>query len=836
MRSDCIDAVTRAAGRALTAPEIRNIEGRILNAVRLNAREDRVTTAAQSPGERLQAAAERVAKDLQSEAERGARNVARQIIAHDRNQQFIDTYGPRVGGAMNAVRRLLADNLDGKGNVRSLEQRRNGIARYYNGKIEPVVRATQQYLGFWTNKAAVRDVLRELYGQDSGNPAARAAAKAWSDNVAEPLRQQFNAAGGAVRKLRNWAIPQSHSQFKVARAGLDAWTADVLPRLDREAYVNADGSLMNDAQVTEVLKHSYDSISTDGANQIQPGVRQGAGAIKNRGQDERVLHFADADAYMDYQAKYGERSLLETMTGHIQGMAKQIATLETFGPNGEAGFQQLRDAAFQADKLARRTESDKLDGQLATLDTQFMLSSGKMGPMGNPKLAHRFDVAKMMMVLPKLGSATLSAITDGANMRAVARAWNIPAFRMWQASLKAWGSADFRQMMRAQGVGVEAVTHAISRYGEETFGHGMPSAVANTLFRVSGLNFLDNVRRTGAGAMLMAKLGDLVSAHETLDSMSPHDRALLESRGITGSTWNIWRRAELHDGMLIPDAISRIDGLSAGARRDALQHLVGTVFMDEGTVVPMMKDWARGSTQSVLGAAKRGTWGGELVNSILQFKSFPIAMMSNHWQRLQSMPTPAGKALYAAELIASTTILGALSVQLKSLASGNNPQDMTDPKFAARAWIQGGSTGLLGDIVGNPIISPYKEHLTDMLGPVVSTASELYDIGRAGKEAITDPTKRNQFGDAVVRTGKQLTPFANLWYTKQVTDHLIFQRLQDYYSPGYAQRSMDRGKKNFGTTPWWKPSTAAAPSQLLTGKGVTSPQQPDLTSALGKRP
>ena len=128
MRSDCIDAVTRAAGRALTAPELRNIEGRLTAAARQNIREDRTTAATQTPAQRLQSAAQRVAKELQAEAARNARNVAAQIIAHDRNQTFINTYGPKVGGAINAVRRLLADNLDGKGNVRSLEQRRNGIA------------------------------------------------------------------------------------------------------------------------------------------------------------------------------------------------------------------------------------------------------------------------------------------------------------------------------------------------------------------------------------------------------------------------------------------------------------------------------------------------------------------------------------------------------------------------------------------------------------------------------------------------------------------------------------------------------------------------------------
>ena len=224
----------------------------------------------------------------------------------------------------------------------------------------------------------------------------------------------------------------------------------------------------------------------------------------------------------------------------------------------------------------------------------------------------------------------------------------------------------------------------------------------------------------------------------------------------------------------------------------------------------MMKDWARGDVNHTLGAAKRGTWGGELVNSILQFKSFPISMMYNHWQRLQSMPTPAGKALYAVELAATATIMGALSVQMKSIASGQNPQNMTDPKFAARAFIQGGATGILGDLIGNAIVSPYREKLTDMLGPTVGTATSIFDIAHSAIDASKDQSKRDKLGDDVVRFGKGMTPFANLWYTKAAIDHLFFQRLQDYYSPGYGARSTERAKTNFGTTPWWKPSTVSA--------------------------
>ncbi len=65
---------------------------------------------------------------------------------------------------------------------------------------------------------------------------------------------------------------------------------------------------------------------------------------------------------------------------------------------------------------------------------------------------------------------------------------------------------------------------------------------------------------------------------------------------------------------------------------------------------------------------------------------------------------------------------------------------------------------------------------------------------------------------------------------------MIFQRLQDYYSPGYAQRMQQRVQTFYNSGQWWKPSTAASPQQVLTSmQGVTSPQAPNLKSAVGKQ-
>ena len=81
------------------------------------------------------------------------------------------------------------------------------------------------------------------------------------------------------------------------------------------------------------------------------------------------------------------------------------------------------------------------------------------------------------------------------------------------------------------------------------------------------------------------------------------------------------------------------------------------------------------------------------------------------------------------------------------------------------------------------------------------------------------------------------TPGASLFYIKATLDHFIFQRLQDFYSPGYAGRMQERVQKFYGSGQWWAPSTAASPAEILSGsgRGITTPQQPNLSTALGSQ-
>lgn len=65
--------------------------------------------------------------------------------------------------------------------------------------------------------------------------------------------------------------------------------------------------------------------------------------------------------------------------------------------------------------------------------------------------------------------------------------------------------------------------------------------------------------------------------------------------------------------------------------------------------------------------------------------------------------------------------------------------------------------------------------------------------------------KSEQTGGDLVKLGKGLMPGANLWYLKAALDHMIFNQMQEYFSPGYLRKMEQRSKKEFNQTYWWRP-------------------------------
>ncbi|HFI5338026.1 TPA: hypothetical protein ACGQTI_000272 [Klebsiella pneumoniae] len=818
MRQECINAVQQAASRRLTQQEIKNIEDRIYRNMRQLARNDPASWRAMTDAERLRRAGQLAANELTNEAALKKRRVALTIAARQRLDAFIKTYHGK-DGKLEALNRTIAFHADGKSNFLSVESRGKATRNYALSQIQEAFEAVDpRFFHLFEDEASVRDLVYEMRGQDTGNVRAKKGAKAWA-GVTELLRQRFNDAGGDIGYLENWGIPQHHSMEKVGRVPQDKWVSDVIGKLDRKYYIKDDGQLMSDAELKTFLGEAYNTIATGGLNKLSDTGMRISGARSNRGNASRQIHFKDADSYLEYQREYGDRSLWEVMVGHLEGISKDIALVETYGPNPDHVFRSILDEVTAEQATANPERTGRIKRLANSTENLYNFIAGKTQPIANPHIARWSDNIRNWMVASRLGSALLASFSDLGTMYMSAKVANIPMNRLFMNQLEAMNPANRTELARARraGLAMESLLGSVNRWAMDNMGPSVSRWAATAVMRASGLTAWTDAHKRAYGVTMMGSLGEVVSRAPDLRSLDDSDFRILKSKGITEQDFSVWKLAQQEDWgngnttMLTPESIMRIPdaavmhlGLPERVRFEAMRRLLAAVSeeVDMAVITP-------GAREQLLtgGGLQRGTWKGELTRSVFLFKSFPISVVLRHWTRAMGMPSAGGRAAYIAAFLASTTMLGALSQQLNDLASGRNPREMTGKdagKFWLGALLKGGGLGLYGDF----LLSDHTRYgggaLASMLGPVAGLVDDVVKLAQ-GIPLNAVEGKPEQTGGDLVKLGKGLIPGANLWYAKAALDHMIFNQLQEYFSPGYLRKMEQRSKKEFNQTYWWRP-------------------------------
>jgi len=260
-------------------------------------------------------------------------------------------------------------------------------------------------------KMRLDNFVKELFGEDTGDEAARDMARMWHE-VSEILRQQFNAAGGSIGKLEKWGLPQHHDQAALIAIGRDAWVQEIFPLLDRDAMKHPlTGRKMTEAELRESLAFIWENVTTNGWLDKEPSGNAGRGAMFRRHADHRFLIFKDADSWLKYQKKFGEADPFAAMMGHVNTMTKDIAAMQILGPNPDAMFRYLKQmvekrAAMKGtgDRI-RAEQMAKLREATGTLDRSTQESVAEMQDRID-KIVADLDKARRANGKPKKGAKT----------------------------------------------------------------------------------------------------------------------------------------------------------------------------------------------------------------------------------------------------------------------------------------------------------------------------------------------------------------------------------------------------------------------------------------------
>lgn len=846
MRPECIKAVTQAIGRPLNQQEIQGIENRVRRNMKQLAQTD-TTWQSKSAADRLNEAAAKSAKDLVAEADLKKKRVALTILAHDRIDSYMKRFPERP---LEGLDRMLAFSSDGKSGIQSIESATRAIRDDSVSRMLDVIDQTKgKFLGLLQDEAGNLALVRELHGEDSGNATAKTAAKQFKD-TAEQLRQRFNRAGGDVGFLDDWSMPRDHSQVKVAKDQAK-WVADHVQWANRGKYLKEDGTPMNDAELTDFLNHAWVTLATGGTNKLEPGQAAGNGMRANRGSESRQIHYKDAESFIAAQKSYGDRNLLELLIGHIDRASRDIALVETLGPNPSNQMRYFLDAGQKATDEARPTDSVKTAKQRRKVEHLFEEVAGTREPPVSAALANGFDTYRALNVASRLGSAVLTSVTDQGTLGLTASMNGMPVMKVFANEIRMLNptSAADRRLAQRAGLGLNQLIGSLNRFGADGLGTNEQIAgriakfsqtAASKVMQASGLNALTAGSQRAFGATMLDTIGDMSRRHQSLAAMDAADSKRLIGQGVTETDWSVWRLAQpedwrgVGDTVLTANSIYRIPNadlvplaqqLKTTPQRlkdQAATKLLGTV-LDE-TNMAIIEPGSREKAM-MHGGVERGTMKGELVRSFWQFKSFSIGMIMRHGARGMAQEG-WGKAGYLAALVASTTVLGGMAIQLGEIAAGRDPKDITDDKkwgvpglrFGLASFLKGGAMGLYGDFLFSDTSQGGGSPLAALGGPIAGDIESIFKL----KDNAADG-EVNQTGGKLVRLAKSHIPGANLWYTKAATDHLIFNQLQDYFSPGYLRRMKQRARKEFKQSYWWEP-------------GDTTPDRaPNLGAAVGAK-
>lgn len=817
MHPNCRAAVSQRAleiGReGLTDADLRGIDERMARTMRRLAGTEK-DWRAMSRDQRISLAAEQALADIKAEAARKVENAERQVLATAATEQRITDATTRQGWGRS--RALVEDMERTRGYI-------DGVKRDYARNLMELIEASQSRQGANVgrqalmvlfdaqNPAMTRDLALEVFAKGeagTGNREAVAGAKAWLE-VTDAMRQRFNAAGGDVGQLEYGYLPQSHDMIRVLARGKERWAAEVLPMLNRDRYLREDGTRMNDAEVMDILRASWETIATDGANKTAPGQFRGNGARANRGAESREIHFKDGEAYLEYMGRFGVGNMYDAMIGHIGGLSRDIGLIERYGPNPEAQMRLQFDLAKRADGPRDTAFGDMAEG-VAGPEAQWRVLSGTAGAPQYARLAQIGHTMRNIQVFAKLAGAVLSSLTDLGTYVVTTGYNRLPYFEAL-ANIGRAATGDARDFMNAHGLIAESMISDLNRWSGENIRQAWSGKVANATMRLSLMNAWTDTLRRGFQLTHMAGVGRM---HGTAwDALAPYDRWRMESKGMTADDWAVIQRSELVDyrgmTMLTPDAIHATGDPRAG--EVVAKYLA--MIVDESEIAVLNPDLTTRAI-TTMGGRQAGSVDGELWRAVAQFKSFPIAIISRHWRRvmdtpqgLEGAPMLANRLAYAGALMASLTALGAIVFQTKQIVGGKDPVDMTTPKFWTRAFAQGGGLGFVGDMLLTDTSddrSPMDTLGRALLGPSFGTAADLYELTKGNLDELR-AGKNTQAGAEALRFTRGHLPLVNLWYARTALDHAGLQSFQESLSPGYLARIKNKARKDWNQEFWWRP-------------------------------
>ena len=458
---------------------------------------------------------------------------------------------------------------------------------------------------------------------------------------------------------------------------------------------------------------------------------------------------------------------------------------------------------------AKKLKRIKREQAAITFKAALAEVTGDVNIGSHTPLARYMHFYRSIQTMAKLGGAWISALSDVAF---------IASNRVYQGRslMDAWGdglTAVFKGMSKGEmrefsdrlGVGIEGqLGDFMSRFNAADDVPGQTSKMMSMFFKLNLLQPWTESNKRGVTLMIANDLGR--EASKRFDKLPDDLRRILGIYGIDQKGWELARKGAKKgpDGRmyLVPGEIPDVN-----IRENVFAMLVSEA--DNSVPSPGARERA-----AIRRGYRPGTFAGEGIRFLTQFKSFGVTALTKSVGRqvygygaktpIEQFQRGIGANMGIVNSIVGTTVLGYFVMQLKEVAKGREMRPASPEAFIAAA-MQGGGLGIYGDFLFGEANRYGGGTLETIAGPGIGTASELVDLLQRARGVVTGGDEDLR-GDTV-RLLKGNIPFANLFYTKEAMNYLVWYQLQETINPGYLRRMERRAKNQNDQTFWLPPSS-----------------------------
>ena len=666
-----------------------------------------------------------------------------------------------------------------KSGVVSLDKYIEGVrAEYVAKNIDLIDETRTQLFGLKRagNQDFINNLVKGIFGDaDAAIPkGGQAIIDAWHVTTKSML-DRFNKAGGSIRELKGFNIPVNHYSPAMLKAGEDTWVTDALKLFDIRQRTDLP-KISDDA----LLRKIYKNITTEGGDIEDFGkeVGQKHKKLGNSHQQFRYLQPKNGKAWLDYNKQYGMHSNpVDAMKEYVDSMATEIGLLETLGTNPQ---KMVDDMVAEV----QRTTGNPRAGALSRAALDQIRSRL---PRSEDNITNIFRGLRSVQTITKLPLAGITATSDVAFMATRAAYMGMSPVKVFTRQMKNLVTTQDYKTAGRLGLLADYANYlavASNRY-TDSVGFSKLDRVADFSMRANGLNHWTNSGRAVFGLEFLSNMAD--HSAKKFNDLPRGLTSAFERYGITEADWSAVSKS-----ITTEKGVNFVDPTSDSLDGNLKARIIGMIKEETNFAVPEPNAKARAIAA---GGSQANTVTNELIKTSTQFKTFGISVLvSNMGMMLDKGLSAPTKMAYAASLLTSTTVMGTLILQLKDIAKGREPRELT-PELVGEGMLQGGFLGVAGDMFfKDPNV--FGGLPAQIAGPTVGDLNRIWKVMHATKDEVM-----KEGGDwakvlypAIEQAAEEAAFPLKLWQTRVAAERLMLDQMRRLSDPDYYSR-LRRTKK-----------------------------------------